>query len=222
MKAVSAAFALGLMAGAAVSAAHAQSSPWSLHAGVAHVRFSPTVDLSVAGQPVPDAGVRLDANRTAAVEIAYDLDTRWSLRMALGVPPTTTLRTAGSLSALVPPLTGKLGEVKYAPVVPSVTYRLLTEGPVRPYVGLGLNYMKVLATPDGDLAHMDVEDAWGTVLQAGFDVPLNPRWSIFLDARRMRIKTTATGTLTALGGLPVRGEVNLRPTVIFAGLGYRF
>ena len=222
MKNIYATCLMGLCIAQTGVTAHAQASPWSLHAGVGHVRFLPSADLSVAGRAVPGADVALDANTTVAVEVAYDLNPRWSLRMALGVPPTTTLRTAGAANALVPPLTGKLGEVRYAPLSPSISYRLLNEGPVRPYVGLGVTYMKILSTQDGDFAHLKVDGAAGGMLQLGADLPLSPRWSAFLDVRKTWLKTTATGTLTALGGLPVRGDVRLRPTVLIAGLGYRF
>lgn len=213
---------LALFGGLAASAACAQTSPWSLHAGAGWLHFSPSSHVEVMGTPVPGAGIDVSGSKTVALEVAYEFQPRWALRMALGVPPTARLRTAGSLNALVPPLTGKLGEVRYAPLAPSITYRLASEGLLRPYVGAGLHHLLPLSTSDADVSQFKVHRAWGPLVQAGVDVAVSPHWSVYLDVRKLWLKTTATGTLGALGGVPVRTEITLRPVSVFAGVGYRF
>ena len=106
-------------------------------------------------------------------------------RFALGAPPTTTLHTGGTLNAMVPPLTGKLGEVKYAPLAPSLTYRFLTDGPVRPYLGGGLNHMRVLSTSDADVSDFRVKHASGLLVQAG----KSRCWPVWSFARSELIST---------------------------------
>lgn len=204
------------------AAAHAQNSPWSLRVGPAVVGFSPDLQVSVAGTPVAGAKAKVANNTTLGVEIGYALTDRWTARLALGLPPTATVKGAGSLTALAPPLTGTLGKVKYGPAVLSATYRLLDSGPVRPYVGAGVNYTIVLESPDGDLAQLDAKSAWGSVLQAGFDVPVNDRWSFFVDVRKVWVKTTATGVVPALGGPPAKASLKLDPVLLHLGVGYRF
>lgn len=213
---------LCLVAASSATAAHAQTSPWTLRAGPAWVNFSPGIDAVVGGEKVPGAKATLKNNTTVAVEIGYAIDDRWTARLALGAPPSTTLGADGSLKALTPPLTGRLGHVKYGPAVLSATYRFLDAGPIRPYVGAGINYTLVLSSPDGDLGQLDAKNAWGKVLQAGFDVPLGPQWSVFLDVRKVWVKTTATGVITALGGAPARAEVTLDPLITHVGVSYRF
>lgn len=211
------------MLAATVGAAQAEElSPWSLRLGPGFVSFSPSAKVSVAGADVPGAKVKAANNTTLAFEVGYALTDRWTARLALGIPPTATLRSDGSLTAFSPPLTGTLGKVKYGPAVLSATYRLIDTGPIRPYIGAGINYTVVLSTPDGDLNQLDAKSAWGRVLQAGFDVPLNDRWTVFLDFRKIWVKTTATGVVNALGGAPVRAEVALDPLITHLGVGYRF
>lgn len=204
------------------AAAQAQESPWSLRVGPAVVGFSPDLKVSVAGAPVPGAKAKVANNTTLGVEIGYALTDRWTARLALGVPPTATVKGAGSLTALAPPLTGTLGKVKYGPAVLSATYRLLDSGPVRPYVGAGVNYTVVLESPDGDLNQLEAKSAWGSVLQAGFDVPVGERWSFFVDVRKVWVKTTATGVVGALGGAPARASLKLDPLLVHLGVGYKF
>ena len=123
---------------------------------------------------------------------------------------------------MVPPLTGTLGEVKYAPAVLSVTYGLGELGIFRPYVGLGINDTRIVSTRDGDLAGLRVKSAWGSLLQVGVDVPLDAHWSLFLDVRKVFVKTSTSGTLPALGGLAATADVTLNPRITHAGLSYRF
>lgn len=213
---------VGLIAGLSSLPVYAQHTPWSLHAGFGTLRFSPSSQVEVAGRGVPGADIRVSDSHSLALEVGYDLTAQLTLRMAFGAPPSATLRTGGALNGLVPPLTGKLGEVKYMPLAPSITYRFGADGPIRPYVGAGVNHMRVLSTSDADVSNLRVQHATGPLLQAGLDMPLDPRWSLYVDARKVWLKATATGSLHALGGLPVRTEINLRPVTVFAGVGYRF
>ncbi len=112
--------------------------------------------------------------------------------------------------------------MKYGPAVLSVRRHLWEDGPVRPYIGAGINYTLVLESRDGFVSNLDVKNGVGPVLQAGFEVPIDQRWSFFVDAKKIWLKTTATGTLPALGGAPAYAKVRLDPLVVTAGVSYRF
>lgn len=213
--------ALGLVAIAA-PAAHAGDSPWSLRVGPAQVGWDASSTVEVAGGPVPGGFIKVKDNTALAFEVGYRATDRWTLRMAFGVPPTTTLSTGGTLNTLVPPLTGTLGKIKYGPAVASATWSLGEFGVFRPYVGAGVNYTHVFETNDGDIGGLRVKSAWGSALQAGFDVAIDRDWSVFVDARKIFIKTTATGTVPALGGPPAKANVKLDPLIVHIGAGYRF
>jgi len=202
--------------------ANAQDSNWTLRTGPASVRFNASSSLSVAGTPFPGAESLVSDNTALAFEVGYAATKNVDIRLALGIPPTTTLSAGGALQALIPPLTGTLGKVTYGPVILTATYSLGAPGSVRPYIGAGVTYLKVFSTSDADLSGLQVDSAWGTTIQAGLDIPIDSRWSLFLDARKIYVKTTATSTVPALGGPPVVASVNLDPVVVHAGIGYRF
>lgn len=210
------------LAAIAVPAAHAGDSPWTLRVGAAHVGFDADSTVSVAGTPVPGGTIEVENNTVLAFEVGYRLTDQWTLRLAFGVPPTSTLSTGGTLDTLVPPLSGTLGTVKYGPAVLSATWTFAELGAFRPYVGAGVNYTYVFDTTDGDIGDLRIKSAWGSVLQAGFDVAIDRDWSLFLDVRKIFVKTTASGTVTALGGPPATADVTLNPLIVHVGVGYRF
>ncbi len=195
----------------------APKSPWRLYAGPAHIGFSTSADVRAGGQPVPGANAEADSNYSIGFGAIYDFHPGWSAELALGLPPTTALKGTGTLAGA-----GTLGKVKYGPAVLSVRRQLWDEGPVRPYIGAGINYTLVLESRDGFVSGLDVKNGVGPVLQAGFEVPIDARWSFFFDAKKIWVKTTATGTLPALGGAPAYAKVRLDPLVLTAGLSYRF
>jgi outer membrane protein len=200
----------------------ADTTNWFLRTGPASVQFNASSTLEVNGAAFPGAQSLVSNNTALAFELGYAATQDLAVRLAFGLPPTTTLTAGGALQSLVPPLTGTLGTVTYGPVVLTATYSFGAPGTVRPYVGAGASYLKVFSTGDADLAGLKVDSAWGAAVQAGVDVPLDTNWSLFLDVRKIFVKTSATGTVPALGGPPVLASVNLDPVVIHAGVGYRF
>ncbi|MEN9891505.1 MAG: outer membrane protein precursor [Pseudomonadota bacterium] len=202
--------------------AAAQTSPWTLRTGPARVTLHTETRLSVAGNDVPGAAVAASGSTLVGLELGRRLDEAWTARLAIGLPPPeSTLRTAGSLQAMVPPLSGTLGRVQYAPLVLTATWSPGRWGALQPYVGAGINHTRITRTEDGDLSGLTVDHAWGSVLQLGASWALDARWALFADARTVRLKTTARGQLTALGGLPAEAKVRLDPTIVHIGLEYR-
>ena len=210
---------LGLALAGKVSA---QESPWTLRAGPVGVFWDESTKAKVAGQTIPGGEIDVNTNYSLGLDLGYDLTDRWTVRFAFGVPPKAKLTTAGSLDAMVPPLSGKLGEVRYGPVVLSAVYKFNPNGRIVPYLGAGVTYVHVFSSKDGDVRGLDVDDAWGGVLQAGFSVPLKDRWSFFFDVRKLFVSTKARGTLPALGGPPAAVKIDLDPLIVHTGLEYRF
>lgn len=206
--------AAGLLA---ATGAAAQTSPWTVRLGAAHVGFSTQADVLVNGSLVPGADAKASSNTTLGLEVSYDFTPRWTGRLLVGVPPTTTLTGTGALAG-----TGTLGKVQYGPAVLSMTYNLLTSGPIRPYIGAGVNYTIVFKSKDGFISNLDVKNAFGAVAQVGVEVPLDNDWSISLDARKIFLKTKASGSLPAMGGAAANANVRLNPLVVFASVNKRF
>lgn len=199
------------------AAAAAQTSPWSVRLGAAHVGFSTKADVQVNGALVAGADASASSNTTLGMEVSHDITSRWTGRFLIGVPPTTTLTGTGTLNG-----TGTLGKVTYGPAALTATYHLLDTGPVRPYVGAGLNYTIVFQSKDGFISNLDVKSAFGTVVEIGAEMPLADGWSLGLDMRKIFVKTKADGVLPAMGGAAAHADVRLDPLVVFASIGKRF
>ncbi|MBN3788566.1 OmpW family outer membrane protein [Burkholderia sp. Ac-20353] len=204
------------------TSAMAQTSPWTVRAGPVGAFFNSHTHATLAGQQAPGADIGVQNNGSFGIEIGYSITPDWTARFAFGVPPTTRLSAEGSLRNFVPPLTGNLGKVTYAPALLTLTYGLGNWGPFRPYVGAGVNYTWVIKTSDGDVSGLKVHSAWGAVLEAGFDVPINKRWSVFADVRKVFLKTSASGSVAALGGAPTHADIRLDPIIAHVGVSYRF
>lgn len=113
---------------------------------------------------------------------------------------------------------GKVGSTKELPPTVSVQYYFNPEEKFRPYVGAGLNYTiffndTTIPALGGDL---ELEDSFGLAVQAGFDYDINEKWFVNADIRYISIETTAT--VEALGS----SNVDINPTVISLGIGYKF
>lgn len=113
---------------------------------------------------------------------------------------------------------GVIGETKHLPPTVSVQYYFNPQSKVRPFVGLGLNYTtffssKTIAGLGGDL---DLDDSFGLAAQLGIDYDLNEKWFLTADVRYINIETTATNS--AAGST----DVEINPTVVSVGVGYKF
>lgn len=214
---------LGIFCSMGTALAHADTqNSWLARLGYANASFAPSATLSLAGNSVPGAEVTVPDKWLPLVELGYGFADGWAARIALAPPPTVTVFADGSLKGFTPPLSGTIGKAKIAPIVMTVTYSPGSFYGLTPYVGAGLNYTVVLKTQDGDVAAINAKNAWGSAFEIGADWSIDRNWSAYLDARKVYVKTTGTGFVPALGGVPVQGEVALNPTIISAGIGYRF
>lgn len=197
--------------------AHAEETPWWTHVGVARVAFQESAKLYAAGSAVPGADAQASDNTTLLLEGGYKFTPNWSTSVTIGIPPTSDVTGTGSVAAV-----GKIGSVKYAPLVMAAQYHLGSVGPVQPYVGAGAVYYYVMKAKDGALENLKVKSGWGSVLQVGAEMPLDQRFGLYFDVKKAFIKTKATGNLTAMGGAPVQADVTLNPLVVNIGLSVKF
>lgn len=209
----------GMAALCLATAAHAQdvaqdNSRWFVHVGPADMILAPKVKLTTGGFPVPGAAVSVPNAWTVEGEIGYFITPHIAAAFAGGYPPEVTINGAGSLSAL-----GKAGQMQAGPAAVNLSYHFNRGGVVQPYVGAGFAFMIVWNTHDAALTNLKVDDAIGPEVQAGADFMLNKRWGAFVDYKRTWLDTTARGDL---GPAPVVAKVQLNPTVVNAGVTYRF
>src|SRR3546814_3775218 len=76
-----------------------------------------------------------------------------------------------------------------------LTYNLPQMGLVRPYVGAGINYTRILKSKDANLTSFDADHAWAPVLHIGAEANINRDWFVSFDIRKLYLKTDASGFL---------------------------
>jgi outer membrane protein len=133
----------------------------------------------------------------------------------VGVPPRPTVTGEGTVTSL-----GALGRVRYGPAILTGAYRLATGGALRPYVGAGAAYAIIVKDHDAAVSQLDVHNNWGFVLQAGAEYRLNKALDLFADFKRLWLAVDADGLLA--GGVPVKARVTLNPSLVSAGIKFRF
>jgi len=118
----------------------------------------------------------------------------------------------------------KIATTKQLPPTVSVQYYFNPTNKFRPYVGAGLNYTvffndNINADVAADLginSDLELDDSFGLAVQAGFDYDINEKWFVNADIRYINIETTATNS--DIGS----ADVDINPTVISLGVGYKF
>lgn len=197
--------------------AAAQTSDWRLRVGAGRVDFREEVSLAVGGATVPGASATLSDENTLLAEIGYRFSPAWSLGLTLGIPPITDVQGSGTAAPF-----GRLGDVRYGPLALTGQYQFNAGGALRPYVGAGAVYFMVIDESDGAIAGLKARSRLGSLVHVGAELALTPALGLYVDVKKLYVKTRATGTLPALGGAPVEARVRLDPVVFSAGLSVDF
>lgn len=208
----------GIAALGLATAANAQqvqdTSRWFVHVGPALMMLDPKTSMTAGGQPVPGAAVKVADAWTVEGEIGYFITPNIAAAFAGGYPPVVTVNAAGSLTGV-----GKVGQMQAGPSALNMSYHFNRGGMIQPYVGAGMAFMIVWSAKGAALSDLNVDHAVGPEVQAGADVMIDSHWGAFFDYKRTWLDTTAKG---ALGPAPVVAKIQLNPTVVNAGVTYRF
>lgn len=114
-----------------------------------------------------------------------------------------------------------LGEVILLPPTLTLQWHFLPRCLFQPYLGIGLNYTYFFGVDPGPLAtHIDYDNSFGGVLQAGLNINFSPKWHINLDVKKVFIDSDVTVQLAAPPVLTT--SVDIDPWVWGVGIGYRF
>ena len=112
---------------------------------------------------------------------------------------------------------GTVSSVWLLPPTVTAQYHFDPTGPIRPYVGVGVNYT-FFYDPHSALPGIGFKNSFGWALQAGADVPLGDG-PYFLNAD---IKKVFMGTHIRAAAGAVQASARINPLVIGAGVGVRF
>lgn len=206
--------ACALSAGQAMAGAE---SDWWANAGVASVSFSESAVLKVGGAVVPGAGAAVKNNVTAVFEIGRRLDDGRSVSLTFGLPPETEVTGTGTASAL-----GLLGKAKYGAAVLGIQQQFGEILGWKPHVGIGVARLVVTDTEDGALTGLKIEDRWGTSLQIGASHKLASALRLFVDVKKIWLKSSGSGSVPAFGGAPATADFKLNPMLVHIGVGMDF
>lgn len=187
---------------------------WWVRAGPAFIAFDEGVRMSVTGHHVPGAGLKVKNNLALLSEFGYRLTPAWSLGLTVGVPPTTSLHSRGSIAQA-----GRVGKVTYAPAALTLQYQFNPLGDFHPYLGAGPAFMRVFNTHDDAVKSLHVKNAWGAVMQAGAEYQLTERFGVFLDVKKLILRTDASGYMN---GARTHARVRLDPLVVQTGIALHF
>lgn len=113
-----------------------------------------------------------------------------------------------------------LGHVTLLPPTVSVQYHFMPEKCFKPYLGVGVNYTHFFdSNPKSGSAatKIDYEDNFGASIQAGADFHVQGNWFVNVDVKHIFLSTTAK-----INGGAIKGDVDLNPTIVGAGIGYKF
>jgi len=198
--------ALGLTLGATSFSAQAiQAGDMFARVTLTQVTPDDEADAFSAVAVVPEVG---DSTRPG-VTFVYMYDNNIGFEVLAALPFKHEITVDGM---------GKIGEAKQLPPTFSVQYYFNPESKVRPYVGLGLNYTTFFSAESipglgGDL---DLDDSFGLAAQVGIDYDINEKWFLTADARYINIETTATNSAAG------KSDVEINPTILSVGIGYKF
>lgn len=194
-------------------------------ASVAAIALSTEVlaaDWIVRGRGVivsPDAsssgtlpGLDAESNVTAEIDITRFLNPNLALELILA-----TSSHEVTLDGVRGAGTDSVGSVTLLPPTLTLQYHFLPNGDVRPYAGVGINYTNFYdETGSLDDLGVSLDDSFGFAVQFGIDWMLSNKHSINFDIKYINIETEVDSG--AIKGT----DIDINPTVIGIGVGYRF
>lgn len=119
----------------------------------------------------------------------------------------------GSITGL-----GKIGRTWILPPTLTLQYHFTDFGAFKPYVGAGLNYTIFYNEEGANAADLDIDNAFGVAVQAGFDYMIDQHWGVNFDVKKIFLEPDFTADV----GVDVDGKAKLDPWLIGAGVTYRF
>ena len=98
-------------------------------------------------------------------------------------------------------------------------YHFMPHEKFSPYVGAGVNVSFFYATEAANNAvtQLAMKSSVGAAVQAGFDYNFSGHWFANFDVKQIFVSTTAS-----INGGAIHAKTALNPTVVGAGIGYRF
>jgi len=148
-------------------------------------------------------GLDVDKEVTGEIGITGFVSPHWAVELGVGWAE-HDIQLSGT----------NIGEAEIIPVNLLLQFHFTREGPIRPYIGAGVNYTRFeKVTVLGGQPDID-KNSVGPVAQFGVDVPIGDTFLVNFDAKKFWAGTE-------LSGVP-NGDVDIDPWVFGAGIGIKF
>lgn len=198
--------ALGLFAMMSFNA-FAQESPWMVRVRATNLNW----DNGQSTAAIQPGGSGLDVNAKdktiPELDITYFFTKNIAAELVLTYPQRVDVRSYST----------SLGTVTALPPTLLAQYHFTQFGPLKPYVGAGINYTRFGSRNLGNADQYSVEkSSLGYAAQIGADYMLTKNWGINLDVKYIQIKTDVIS-----GGASV-GTLDLSPIATSVGVTYKF
>jgi outer membrane protein len=198
--------ALGLLAALSFNAI-AQESLWMVRARATNLNWENKQDAQLAG-----AGLNLNAkNQTIPeLDISYFFTKNIAAELVLTYPQRVDVR-AGQAS---------LGTVTALPPTLLAQYHFTQFGPLKPYVGAGVNYTRFGSRDlnSGNTFYSVEKSSLGYAAQIGADYMLTKNWGVNLDVKYLQIETDVIVNSSGASA----GTLKLSPIATSVGVTYKF
>jgi outer membrane protein len=214
----------------AVSVAQADTAPDNtIRVGMYYIQYHSTAD-DVSGPYVP-SGLNLHVQAVETLYLAYvrRLSEHFDLELAAGAPPTTKTEGRGPATIGSVPYNGQVIVTAkwFAPTL-LLNYKFLDDShALRPYVGIGVNYVNFYdrrATAAGDAvgggpSSISLPVSVGVAGTVGVSYRLPDRWSLYASYSASQVKSKLTADTA---GVNRTTEVNFGPRALVIAAGYSF
>jgi outer membrane protein len=196
--------ALGLMAALSFNAI-AQESPWMVRVRATNLNWDngqtstvQALDVNAKNKTIPEFDITYFFNKNIAAELVLTYPQKVDVR-------------AGALG------NAKIAEVKALPPTLLLQYHFTDFGPLKPYVGAGVNYTRFSSYKNEPGVDTSIDkSSVGLAAQIGADYMLTKNWGINLDVKYINIKTEVYSAGTHIGNL------DLSPIATSVGVTYKF
>jgi outer membrane protein len=152
---------------------------------------------------------------TPEVDFSYFLTDHIALELIAASPKHTVNWNSPAAGLL------NLGDVRLLPPTLALQYHFMPSEAFSPYVGAGVNYTWFYdksGTKTAGITSVSYENNFGAALQAGLDYHLAGNWYANIDIKHIFLSTT----VKLNGGALAQASVDIDPTIVGVGVGYKF
>ncbi len=160
-------------------------------------------------------GGSVSASNTPAPEV--DFSYFFTDNIAAELIAATTRHTVTATNTTLGNVT--VGKVWVLPPTLTVQYHFFPHSAFSPYIGAGINatFFYSATAAGGPVTSVGYSNNVGAAVQAGFDYNITGHWFANFDVKQIFVRTTAR-----IDGGAIVAKTGLDPTVVGAGIGYRF